>query len=285
MRILSISFPLPGRGIDNHNIVNAPAFFDYDAIVVDPMAVSRTIEEVIAGTGELRTGDDQRVANLATSPLVVGLDELLSSRRQQTELLLRRGGLVVTFAAPDVLHHQVAGLPAWRRFSWLPEPDAGTWQTVISPASGRGCETSDPSHPFAPFADYAGSRCSYRGFFVEGDADFQVVARSPGGAALGAEFKVDRGRVVMLPALADPGTGPARAELARVIRQCLADVSEQVTVETEPAWAVAVELPGLTDLEQTEVGAASKLDDARADLEVAELARRRVSDLREAVMG
>jgi hypothetical protein len=280
MKILSVGFPLPGRGFDNHNFINAPAFFDYDALVVDPVAVSRTIEEVAGGAVDYRTGDDQPVANLSSSPLVVGLDRLLTSRRQQTELLLRRGGIVVVVAAPDVAHSQVAGLSAYRRYSWLPAPEGYDWSSTIAPAFGKGCRPSSLDHPFAAFADYARERVSYQAFFPEGAPGLEVFARSRGGAAVGVALRSDRGQIVFLPALGDPGTGAARAQLATLISQCIANLSELRAEAEEPAWAAAQPLPGLEQLEAAEEEARLAEVEASGALQAAVAAREAVTDLR-----
>ncbi|MEX2238309.1 MAG: hypothetical protein WEB00_12325 [Dehalococcoidia bacterium] len=283
MRILSIGFALPGRGFDNHNIVNAPAFFDYDALVVDPVAVSQSIEEIAGGGADFRTGDNQVVANLSSSPLVVGLDSLLQSRRQQTELLLRRGGTIVVAAAPDVAHSDVVGLPGYRRYSWLPAPEGREWRDVLSPAFGKGCRVADASHAFGAYAEYAGKRCAYRAFFVEGSGDMSVFARSEGGAAIGVELSVGNGRVVFVPAPREISAGAARAELATVIHDCLSRLSDLRSEEEEPGWASALPLPGLEQLEAAEAEAGEKREEAAEAYEAARLARKEVSDMRRLV--
>ena len=55
MRILSLGFPMPGPQVDNHSFASAPVFFDYDAIVVNPLALSQFIEEVVSGSKEHTT--------------------------------------------------------------------------------------------------------------------------------------------------------------------------------------------------------------------------------------
>ena len=45
-RILSLGFPLPGTHVDNYTFLSAPAFFDYDAIVVDPL--DELAEQIVA---------------------------------------------------------------------------------------------------------------------------------------------------------------------------------------------------------------------------------------------
>ena len=281
MKILSIGMPLPGRSVDNHNIVNAPAFFDYDALIIDPAAVSKTIEEIAAGGGDYRTGDDLAVGNLSVSPLILGLDELLRSRRQQTELLLRRGGVVVVVVTPDIAHSEIAGLPGYRRYSWLPSPEGATWSQILAPAYGKGCRSVTSEHPFAAYADHLGDNAAYHAFLVEDlAAPMSVFARSPGGAAIGAEYRIDRGRVVFIPAPREQKAGLARAELANVLRDALLALSELQSEESEPAWASAQPLAGLEQLEAAEAEAGQAANEASSQLEAALAARRAVTDVR-----
>ena len=48
MRILSLSFPLPGAPIHNHSFANAPTFFASAALVRDTAALSPLTEQVVA---------------------------------------------------------------------------------------------------------------------------------------------------------------------------------------------------------------------------------------------
>jgi hypothetical protein len=281
MKILSIGVPLPGRSVDNHNIVNAPAFFDYDALILDPIAVSRTIEEVVGGGGDYRTGDDQLVGNLSATPLILGLDELLTSRRQQADLLLRRGGIIVVVIAPDLVHSEIAGLPGYRRFSLVPPPEGASWTQVLAPAYGRGCSSTTRYHPFAAYADYLGDAAAYHAFLVEDAVSpATVFARSPGGAAIGAEYRVDRGRVVFIPAPREQKAGIARAELANVLRQSILALAELQSAEAEPEWAAAQPLAGLEQLEAAEAEAEQALNEARSAHDSAVAARAAVTDVR-----
>jgi hypothetical protein len=281
MKILSIGMPLPGRSVDNHNIVNAPAFFDYDALVIDLAAVSKTIEEVVAGASDFKTGDELPVGNLTASPLMVGLDEVLRSRRQQVELLLRRGGIIAAVIAPDLVHSEIAGLPGYRRYALLPAPEGAAWSQILAPAYGRGCTAVASEHPFASYADHLGANAAYHAFLVENVCPpVAVFARSPGGAAIGAEYRVGRGRVVFIPGPREQKAGLARAELANVLRASLLGLAELQSVEAEPDWAAGQPLAGLEQLEAAEAEALQTLSDAEAAHEAAVAARSAVTNVR-----
>src|SRR5690606_16726411 len=105
-------------------------FHDYDAVVVEPaQAVSRMIEGVIKGE-QYKTYDDIPVADGPTTSETVGLADLLRRRRDETERLLGRGGLVVVFAHPDVPHPRVSGFTGAHRYYWLPAPEGKDYSAV-----------------------------------------------------------------------------------------------------------------------------------------------------------
>ncbi|MPZ22631.1 MAG: hypothetical protein GEU28_03625 [Dehalococcoidia bacterium] len=280
MKVLSIGLSLPNRDIDNHDLARAPAFFDYDAVVVDPLAISRTVEEIKGGSADFRTANDQPVANLSTSPLVLALEALLASRRQQTEILLRRGGTVVVFAAPEAFHNGIAGLDGWRRYSWLPSPEGVEWRTLIQPAYGTGAVAADPAHPLARYVDYARLRAGYSAFFAEGVAPLKVIARSRGGAAIGVEIAVDHGRVIFIPALRDAGSGAQRSHLASTLIEAIEGLAGARAVADEPDWALVHTLPGLERLEEDTRAAEQQAAEAAAASETARSQLAAVADLR-----
>jgi hypothetical protein len=100
-RILSLGFPLPGPLVDNYNFFNAPSFFDYDALVVDPAECSRLLDAVIDGTTEAATFNDARVRNDGTADRAVSLAAILARRRDEAAKLLHNGGLIICFLLSD----------------------------------------------------------------------------------------------------------------------------------------------------------------------------------------
>ena len=63
MRILSLGFPIPGTTIDNRTFASAPAFFDYDAVVVDTAALSTFIEDIVQEREEHTAANGDVVVN------------------------------------------------------------------------------------------------------------------------------------------------------------------------------------------------------------------------------
>ena len=212
MRILTLGCPLPDPQIDNHDWANAPSFFDYDVIVVDPAgAVSELVEGVLRRGASPLTYTDEPIEDGPTTATSVGLADLLRRRQEETERLLARGGLVVCFAQSDVPHPRVSGFPGCHRYYWLPAPpglDYGPKR--LRPAHGASVSVTNYEHPFADFLERGRHNVLYRALFAEGTEGFgqaaRVIGRSAGGAAIAIELSIGSGRG-RLPASA--GAAPA----------------------------------------------------------------------------
>jgi len=195
MRALILGYPLPNLAFDNHTFLNAPSFFDFDALVADPASLSRSLEEVIGQQVEHTTFLNQPIANGPSSPLAVGLADHLLRRRTETARLLGRGGLVVCFLRPNVIHSAVPGFSGCDRYYWLPAP-AGLIYGADHLVAGEGHEVviEDPGHPFARYIDEQRPYLRYHAYLADERiphfATFgHVFARSVGGAAVGVEMQ------------------------------------------------------------------------------------------------
>jgi hypothetical protein len=151
------------------------------------------------------------------------LAALLRLRRLEAERFFQRGGDLVCLAYPDSVHHGIAGLPAWRRYDWLPAPAEFSYAEGLIPGHGKlGVEVADEGHPFAAYARQFGVRLGFRVYLAdESAAPSRVFARSPGGAAVGFELPVGRGRAFFLPPLADLDYDKDRVPLANTLAECL----------------------------------------------------------------
>ncbi len=268
MRILSLGYPLPNPQVDNYTFTGAPSFFDYDAVVVDPEAVSRLIEEIVDQTADHATAEHQPVVNGATDPLATGLADLLRRRQEETARLLANGGAVVCLVRPDVMHYRVAGFSGCDRYFWLPAPAGLQYREPhLMPGSGQGLLVTDYDHPFATYVESFRARLAYSAYFVEkipGFAEFsRVFARSAGGAAIGVDLRVGAGHVIFIPFVRDLA-GTDRHPVASSIVDCLRRLRGQPTDESPPPWVREHTLPGLPDLETAAVAADEALEAAQA---------------------
>jgi hypothetical protein len=268
MRILSLGYPLPNPQVDNYSFASAPCFFDYDAVVADPEALSRLIEEVVDQTAEHATAESQPVVNGATGPLATGLAHLLLRRQTETARLLANGRCVVCLIRPDVVHHRVAGFSGCNRYFWLPAPPGLQYREPhLMPGSGQGALVTDHDHPFATYVENFRARLAYSAYFSEGIPGFagfgRVFARSAGGAAIGVDLRVGAGRAVFIPYVRDFASAD-RHPVASSMVDCLRRLQGQPIEEPPPCWVGEYTLPGMADLEAASAAADEALESAQA---------------------
>jgi hypothetical protein len=224
MRTLVLGLPLPHLTFDNYPFLSAPSLFDYGRIVVDIASVSQAVEEVVSGQREHFTFAHQPIVNGPGDHERFSLAELLRLRRLEAERFFERGGDLVCFACPDAVHSGIEGLEPWRRYDWLPAPAGFTYAEGLLAGYGKlGVEVVDAGHPFSPYTRQFAVRLAFRAYLAEGEGapPVQVFARSPGGAAVGFELAVGRGRAVFLPPLGDLDYDKDRVPLASVLAECL----------------------------------------------------------------
>lgn len=272
MRILSLGFPMPGPPVDNHSFASAPSFFDYDALVVDPKALSQLIEEIADGSGEHTTRSGDRVVNGPTGPGTVGLADLLRDRRDETARLLARGGAVVCLAYPNVLHGRVDGWAGCDRYCWLPAPDGLRYaEPFLRRGDGTLLPPAAKSHPFAPFLTRFQSRLAYQAYFDDTAlSDDQVLARSAGGAAIAVELSVGAGSAVFLPPPARPLPSEERYEASYALQEAIRQTLRLASASASPYWLSQYRLPGLAERIEAREAAKSNLTETETDLTASE---------------
>jgi hypothetical protein len=273
LRILSLGIGMPDASVDNYNWASSLSFYDYDAIVVEPQqAVSRLIEGVIKGE-QYKTYDDIPIADGPTTSETFGLSELLRRRRDETERLLAKGGLVVVFAHPDVPHPKVSGYTGAHRYHWLPAPEGTDYSSVrVKAAGGRHVNVVDWGHPFANYLDAKRNEVLYRAHFVEGPDGFEgmrVLARSDGGTAIAVEIPVIAGRVIFIPALPPRITANERTAFASNLVAAIRNTLLTTAEGTAPEWVEEEKLPGLEDARRRIQDAEAKLEELEAELDAA----------------
>jgi hypothetical protein len=221
MRTLVIGIPLPHISFDNYSFISAPAFSDYQRMIVEVSSVSAVIEEVIAGERDHRDFAGHLVHNAPSTAAAFSLQQLLQMRRREVEWFFDRGGVLVCFAHPDVAHPGVGGGCEWRRYSWLPAPPGFSYEQHLLPGFGTpGAEVSDEENAFATFVGDHASRLAYRATIDETAPNFSdyghvFARRTTGGAAIAADLLLGNGRVILLPPILKPETD--RAAVAQAL--------------------------------------------------------------------
>jgi hypothetical protein len=273
VRVLSVGQGMPDPAVDNFNWASALSIFDYDALLIDPAeGVSRFVQNVARGQGDYQTYDDLPVIQGYTTAEAAGLVDILRQRREETERLLARGGLVVCFAFPDVAHPDVAGFTGFHRYHWLPAPEGCDYgPAFVKAASGRSVKVIDWEHPFANLLDSMDG-VLYRATFAEGAAGFpgaKVIARSPGGAAIAIDVPVGKGRVIFVPALSPNVLSSQRTEMAGKFVAAIRNTLLTTAEGEPPDWVEEAELPGIAEARTRMEDAEAKLDELEAELDEA----------------
>jgi hypothetical protein len=273
VRVLSLGFPLPDPSVDNYDWAYALSFFDYDAIVVNPLSLSSFIEAVTEEGSAFRTYHEESI-EAATTATSVGLADLLRQRREETERLLARGGLVVCLAYPDVPHTRVPGFTGCHRYYWLSAPPGLTYgREYIRPASGTDVRATDYEHPFADHLERFRSDVLYRAVFAEGASGFgeyaKVIGRSPGGAAIAIELSVGGGQVIFLPAMPDRISAEERMALAQTLVGGIRNKLLLTAEGSPPDWLDYYDLPGITEARRRVESAEQRLESLETELEEA----------------
>ncbi|HEY7802391.1 MAG TPA: hypothetical protein VIE40_06935, partial [Dehalococcoidia bacterium] len=271
-RILSLGFPLPGPLVDNFNFLTAPAFFDYDAIVVDPAALSLLIEGVLDGSVDVESFGGRPIRNLPEQPQDLSLGEVLLRRRAETRALLAHGGVVVCFAVPATAHAGIDGIEALDDYFWLREPaeiasldsvgisatdaTAGTTQETadaspppftarMTAADGTRADVTDFEHPLAAFIESQEANIAYRAYFDVVPAvvaTHAVLAVSPGGMPVAVELPAEYGRVIFLPALRSV-SGDARYAMSDMLQAGIRRALGVMAEGRAPGWIAEASLP------------------------------------------
>ncbi len=246
-RILSLGFPLSGVRVDNYNFITAPSFFDYDALIVDPAALSRLIEDTTTDAVESLTFARRAVRNVPSSTDEVALADVLLRRRDETSALLGNGGIVVCFARPPVTHTGIDGVPALDDYYWL-----GDHAPPLIAADGTQAQIVDYGHPLAPFVLGQLASVTYQAridtdALVEVASGGSIFCRSQGGAAIGAELPSERGRIVLLPAMKSIAAGDARYRASEAMQAGIRRMLGAMAEGRAPYWVDSYKLAGLDE--------------------------------------
>jgi hypothetical protein len=219
-------------------------FFDYDAIVVDPLALSKRLDEV-AGGEEARTRAGLALVNRVAQPGEVSLADALRARRQETERLLARGGAVVCFLRPDAVHTRIDGLVAYGRYCWLPTPEGARYANLLRAGTGTEIGDVETAHPFGPFVEELRGKLAYNAYVAEEASGFDatIFARSAGGAAIGVELRTGGGIVVFLPSPAAGSTTDQRYTASSLLQTAIRQALGTAAAGSPPAWVAEYALP------------------------------------------
>ncbi len=284
VRILSVGHPLAHREIDNYSVFSAPAFSDYEVVVVDPAGVFAAVREVIDATAPHETFSGVPIVNGQSTTDRLGIADVLRRRRDETAAVLERGGLVVVFGSPPAVLPEVVGYGGADRYGFLPAPAGLAWSTpLLHWGEGSAVAITDHAHPFAGYIDALHDELLYRAVFDDRAPGFagaaQVFARTGGGAPVGVQFAAFGGHIVFLPAPKLNGA-TALAEGTSIEAGARELLGRPDPTDVPPYWLGELPVPGLAPLETEATNArelATRAEEraVAAALEAATLARMR----------
>jgi len=263
MRMLVVGYPLPNARIDNYNVLTAPSYFDYDAVVVDPAGITRIVRDLVEEGHEFQADDGRAIVNGPTSSMAISAAEQVRRRFDETQRFLENGGLVLVLGRPNATVSGLFGFEGCDRYSWLPAPAGVAWgPPFLRAADGKTVRILADEHPLAPLLRDFRSDVAYRVTIDDRQPAVRqsgkVIANGGAGSPIAVEFQVMNGRVIFIPVPTEQ-TGSVRTEVAdALVTACERLLSDPVTVDA-PYWTRSQPLPGLEQVE-------AELEEAEASL-------------------
>lgn len=270
VRILSLSHRLADPLIDNHNIFNAPALTDYEAIAIDIGAVAESISSAAAASESFVTFADDPVVNGEPVDGVAGIADTLHRRHDELTRALERGAIVMVFAHPPSRITGVAGYQGLDRYFMLPAPNGLGWDSsLLRGGAGNTFAITAPDHPAVDVLESYRRDALYRCFFDDRAPGFagnaRVIARSEGGLPVSVEFSVLNGRVIFMPPPKESGARWIVQKESKAIvaafRALLGHADEEA-----PRWTAKIEVPGLDERISEQALRQAALERAETDL-------------------
>ncbi|UCF10429.1 MAG: hypothetical protein JSW65_01745 [Candidatus Bipolaricaulota bacterium] len=283
-RFLALDWDLRHPAVLVDSFYEAPSLAAFDAVFVDPAAISARWRHDIPAE---RDGRRRTYAGVD-----YGLGRTLSRimikrRRECSDLLLRGGGLVICRLRPraDGVEIVAEDGPQERvdRYSWLPTVSLVDRQHQLTfPTNGRfvarrghDIRLEGTGSPFEEYLRAFAGQVEYTAVYEDLlstpiDRFATVLARNRVGDVLALEIPFEDGAFVLVPPL--QGVSPARE--ATVLAQVTSDVAGRGSFSPEPDWTPSVPFPGEEALrdELSSVGTRREKLDAKASEIEAKLA-------------
>ena len=276
-RYLSIDWPLDHPEIRREGFFDSESFSSYEAVFIDPFAISRHWVDSTgpSGDGARRTDPEQDRGFGRT------LVRWMAKRREEADdLLKRRGGILVArlHARGEGLEIAAAGAPAERidRYSWLPAVSlVDRHHQLAFPSNARfvARRGSDvilerSGSPFEEYLQEFDGRVRYSAVYQDAlstpiERFACVLARNRVGDPIALEIPVSEGRLVLLPLV--EGVPPSRE--AEVLARAVGRSTERPGFLAAPDWLPAYALPGEDTLVDELAGLVERRDTLAAKVE------------------
>ncbi|MFN0095237.1 MAG: hypothetical protein ACKVVT_10765, partial [Dehalococcoidia bacterium] len=266
MRLLTIGYALPNVDVDNHSVFNAPSFFDYEAMLIDPAAFTAQAAKFLDGE-EFATHDDRPIVNGAGSPTTAAAAEHLRRRGDEAARLLDAGGAIIVMARPNATQPGIVGFEGLDRYFWLPAPAGVHWGLpCLRPAEGQNVRIVAEDSPFAGILRDYRKNVRYRAIFDRNERAVRqhgrVIAAGGSDVPIAMQFNVLAGTVLFIPVFTDD-LGYERSALAQSIVDAARELLKQAIPGEPPYWIGGIDLPGLGERSVDLGTAKAELEDVR----------------------
>lgn len=240
--VLSIGKTLVGEGVTVSGFSDGPSFSEFDAVVVDPIAV----QNWFGARAERRRDGTLHTETWVDGGFGYSVRDTLRSRKAQTAKLLTNGGVLICVLRPvrDQLAIHYPRTPVAKTvhvYSWLPVAEIESFLVT-----GRGKANPDlvnSSHVFSQyfraFPDQLEFEVALDGSKID-EASSNWIAKNKGGDYIGLEIRAGGGYILFLPYLA---VDEAEKEAA-VLINCVRTLQETAAVTPPPEWVSRYRLPG-----------------------------------------
>ena len=235
LKILSVDFPIEGKGIENYSFYYAPSFSDYDAVIMDPNEISNLWVKGI------NPEDDGSLWTSIASDKGFGnsLDQIMSRRRGEiNKLLMITKGIVVCILRNRGLilngreYRGAQRLWLIDRYSWLPY-----YFSLVS-QNGKEIKIVNKHHPFSQYLKAFKDSIYFEAVLNHNKAMLPI-ATNKVGELTAAEYRLGEGKLIFLPSLSEPDP----EKVGGVLIDCLRSVLNWSTPSLKPDWVSAYSLP------------------------------------------
>lgn len=240
LKILSVDLPLEGKGIENYSFYEAPAFSDYDVVIIDPQKIS----DLWVGRVKPENDGSLRTYSFHDRGFGNSVRAYMESKEQELRHLLTiTKGVVVCILrsrGPSLdIKSYMGGSEYWyhiNRYSWL----TNVISFSLIPRKGKDVKTKNKYHPFSQYL-YAFKDSLYFEAVLQPDrTKILPIATNKVGQLIAVEYPVSEGKVIFILPLSDHDP----KKVGGVLIDCLKGTLKWSIPSGKPTWLSAYSLCG-----------------------------------------
>lgn len=239
LKILSVNSQLEGKGIENYSFYEAPAFSDYDAVIIDPQGISDL------WVNDITPEDDGSLWTSTYRDRGFGSSVIsLISRREEEfkQLLTITKGVIVCILRS---YGQKLRIRAYRgaersvsinRYSWLSD----VIDFSLTSRVGKEVKVVNKHHPFSQYLEAFKDSLYFEAVLQPHRPKMIPIATNKVGELIAVEYPIEGGKLILIPPLENPDP----EKLGGVLIDCLRGALKWSSPSGKPSWFLAYGLPG-----------------------------------------